>query len=405
MASSSSGSVCFLPSCNKPRYRDATSGIQHDFCGRTHAAEYLRRQGQELVPPHGICHECKLDGCRETVFYDDDTGRVHDFCCLTHAEIAMANGTHPRTLKSEQLGSRLAPGMQCALQGCTARKYVDPDTGETRDYCGRSHAKLAAQRGHQPPPVDQLGGDPAHFGVTFKGRNSGFGEPDYTLSTLTNAHPKYADIKRQFSSSWVHPGPKPTVMRVFQVRNAHGMFERYEGYKRDLEARGRAVNEERRFHATGMTCTFGIEQSAPPCVDQSCAVCSICQTAFELRHAGGGALTSTFGYLRYGRGLYFARHASKSNDYARGTERTRSNGERYRVMFLCKVALGTPMHTRDERLEDTQINTLVMARGHGGAYDSVVGLTTADGGALNYEESVVYDESAAIPSYLIVYRL
>ena len=48
---------------------------------------------------------------------------------------------------------------------------------------------------------------------------------------------------------------------------------------------------------------------------------------------------------------------------------------------------------------------MVRARAHGGSYDSVIGLTVADGGALNYEESVVYDEAAAIPSYLIVYKM
>ena len=41
----------------------------------------------------------------------------------------------------------------------------------------------------------------------------------------------------------------------------------------------------------------------------------------------------------------------------------------------------------------------------GGGADSVVGLSVADGGKINYEETVVYRNEAAIPSYLIVYRL
>ena len=32
-------------------------------------------------------------------------------------------------------------------------------------------------------------------------------------------------------------------------------------------------------------------------------------------------------------------------------------------------------------------------------------MTTADDGALNYEENVVYKDCCAIPSYLIVYRM
>jgi len=32
-------------------------------------------------------------------------------------------------------------------------------------------------------------------------------------------------------------------------------------------------------------------------------------------------------------------------------------------------------------------------------------MTKVEGGALNFEENVVYDQRAAIPSYLIVYKL
>jgi hypothetical protein len=82
------------------------------------------------------------------------------------------------------------------------------------------------------------------------------------------------------------------------VRNPKPLFERYETYKAALRASGRAVNEVRRFHATGMTCDFGVDQSQAPCDDDGCAVCSIGATAFKLRHAGGGALTANFGCAR-----------------------------------------------------------------------------------------------------------
>ena len=52
-----------------------------------------------------------------------------------------------------------------------------------------------------------------------------------------------------------------------------------------------------------------------------------------------------------------------------------------------------------------QVGRIAEARGGGGGADSIVGLCTADGGALNYEETVVYRNAAAIPSYLIVYRI
>ena len=415
---SSSAALCCLPSCNKPKHRDPATGIEHDFCGRTHAKEYARRNGSVLPPPHGVCHTCKLPGCNEEVYYDEAEERVHEFCCKSHALQAINDGLHPPSQKGNQLGSRIPVSQQCALPGCTAPKFCDPDTGEVRDYCGRSHARLASQRGQQPPPAAL--GQPAHFGVTWKGRSAHFNcanncnggvcglcQPDYELATLTNAHPKYEQIKRQFADSWdaQTAGPIPTVQRVLQVRNPAPVFERYEAYKQSLAQAGRPVTEERRFHATGMRCSFGIDQGQRPCEDAACNVCSIAQTSFKLARAGGGPLTANWGgVLRYGRGLYFSKTSSKSHSYGGDSERDR-RGQKHRCMFLCKVALGSPLRTAEERIDDTQIDAYVRARARGGQYDSVVGLTTAEGGKLNYEESVVFDEAAAIPSYLIVYKL
>ena len=413
--------ICKLTTCTRPCHRDAATGIMHDFCGRTHAAQDAANRDELLSDPHGICHMCKLSGCEEPVYFDHDTGRVHEFCCKSHADEAMSSGQHPRPNKNQQLGRHIDPTQKCALPGCTARKYIDPNSPAREfDYCGRSHARLAAARGLEPPPI--VLGSPASFGVTFSGRGCSHGcavctdvgdkrgnvcgvcEPSYTLSTLTNAHPKYDTIKRQFHDSWLMPGPKPTVLRVLQVRNPAPTFARFEQYKQELATQGRPVNEVRRFHATSMACSFGITQSQRPCSDVACAVCSIAEMSFKLDLAGGGTLTQNFGYLRYGRGLYFSKTSSKSNDYGGDTERLRG-GQRLRVMFLCKVALGSPLREQRDRLDEQDVDRCIAARRKGGAYDSVVGLTVADGGALNYEENVVYSEAAAVPSYLIVYQL
>jgi hypothetical protein len=73
--------------------------------------------------------------------------------------------------------------------------------------------------------------------------------------------------------------------------------------------------------------------------------------------------------------------------------------------------------TKQETLEQSEVDALIADHARGAAgndrtaesgsarYDSVVGLPVQDGGALNHEEAVVYAEAAAIPSYLIVYRL
>ena len=58
------------------------------------------------------------------------------------------------------------------------------------------------------------------------------------------------------------------------------------------------------------------------------------------------------------------------------------------------------LETRESHLEQDQVN---FHRASG--YDSVRGLAKAEGGDLNFEENVVYDAAAAVPSYLIVYKL
>lgn len=36
-------SVCLIPECTLPKYVDPSSGVTHDYCGKTHAAEGKRR--------------------------------------------------------------------------------------------------------------------------------------------------------------------------------------------------------------------------------------------------------------------------------------------------------------------------------------------------------------------------
>lgn len=387
-----SSAVCRLPGCDRPAFADARTGITHDFCGRTHAQQALASQGRELPDPHGICHECALPGCNLPVFFERETGRVHEFCGLSHAQEAQARGLHLPSNRPRQ-GEGGSSDPICSLPGCTAPCFIDQATGFQHDYCGRTHAVTARQRGLVPPAI--AGMDPRWVNRVFRGRA---GEPDYTLSELTNAHPRYAGVKQQFAAGWQHPSACPTVLRVYQVRNAQDVLARYLACQRALEPHGGA-NEVRRFHGTGLLCNFGIDPSAGPCHDQQCSVCTICARSFDLNLAGSGP-GGTRMQLRYGRGLYTSRTSSKAHDYAAPSERAG-----VRVMFLCKVLLGRTLETAEEALGEEQIDMHLAARGAGGAYDSVLGLTTARGGALNYEENVVYSAQQALPSYIIVYRV
>jgi len=86
-------------------------------------------------------------------------------------------------------------------------------------------------------------------------------------------------------------------------------------------------------------------------------VCTIIERGFDLEKAQGGPLTPNFdgGRLRYGRGLYFSKTSSKSNDYARGSERVHA-GAKVRCMFVCLVALGNELRTPEEWLNEDQVN-------------------------------------------------
>jgi len=402
-------SYCNIPGCQRLCY--VSGGVEHDYCGRTHANEVAKRGGgAPLASPHGRCHVCQLPGCDEPVFYEPEIQRVHDFCSRDHADQAIARGIHPTSNRPTQSEPDVA--MRCALLGCSARCYVEPATGHVHDYCGRTHAKAAQARGIVPPPTShfQAAGQGA-FNHTFGGR-PGSDSEDYTISSLNKVHPGYTDIKAQFLQNWdaaAKGGAAPTIQRIWQIRNKPSCFSCFNQYKEEVARTSGTANVQRRFHGTTMKCSFGINEGQKPCSADDCAVCTIIERGFDLDKSRGGPLTSQFatlgGALRYGRGLYFSKTSSKSDDYGSESERTDRTGARVRCMFMCLVALGRELRTPAERLEEHQVSAQLKARGYGGTHDSVLGLTVAEGGALNYEENVVYDQRAAIPSYLVVYKL
>ena len=164
-----------------------------------------------------------------------------------------------------------------------------------------------------------------------------------------------------------------------------------------------------------------MDHAAKPCDSAACRVCSICRGRFDIARAGSGRLTGTAGrgVLRYGRGAYFASVSSKSDDYAGSGAAAGATGPGApRVMFLCKVAAGRTFRAPSDSMEEAAA-LAAMARqgshsllgepaGGGEGGGAAGGGVVASGGglfnALNYDELVVYDEAAAIPSYLIVYQ-
>merc|ERR1712217_759917 len=80
----------------------------------------------------------------------------------------------------------------------------------------------------------------------------------------------------------------------------------------------------------------------------------------------------------FGTGIYFACNPLKSWQYSVGKD---PPGQRH-YMLVCDVALGRPMELKEAL---PQINIPC-----GSEFDSVVGLTRSEGGALRVREYVVY---------------
>ncbi|GBC08148.1 hypothetical protein RclHR1_07930005 [Rhizophagus clarus] len=213
---------------------------------------------------------------------------------------------------------------------------------------------------------------------------------------------KFKDISNQFISSWKHKKKAiPEIHTIYKIFPNEQIISRYNNYRdsieslRRLEGRpfpkgnGRVMtkgNEQRRFHGTRMKCLLGIETDTL-CSDMTCAVCRIITEGYKLMYAK----TSRFKYQRFGDGIYFSSTSSKSDDFNRESLKNH-NGVNYKVMFLNKVVVGRAFELIQEvrNLKGPPIN-----------YDSVVGEPSA---SLYYDELVVYNESACIPQYLIVYE-
>jgi len=65
------------------------------------------------------------------------------------------------------------------------------------------------------------------------------------------------------------------------------------------------------------------------------------------------------------------------------------------------VARGAVLFVKEASLHPHEVASNLKPHG---AFDSLYGATVEDGGALTYDELVVYTPSAAVPSYLIIYQ-
>jgi len=137
------------------------------------------------------------------------------------------------------------------------------------------------------------------------------------------------------------------------------------------------------FHGTFRACALGeTEDNVRLCRLERCSLCSIIRSSFDVNLCG-----AQHKFSRFGQGIYTTKCSSKADDYC-SSERSHL---KLRFLLVNTVVVGWQnKRTRNKR-------SLVNA---GSGYHSVLGVPGED---LNYEETVVYDNDAIRPAFLIIY--
>ena len=204
-------------------------------------------------------------------------------------------------------------------------------------------------------------------------------------------------VSQYFLDSWVK-GVKGKLLKIVPLPVSPARVTAYDRYCEALTQKSAAVNRSLLFHGLGWSCDGLNSAAAAPtlCTSTNCSVCSICANGMDASRIGTGKASlemskAAVGFLRFGRGYYFAPNSSKAHDYACKYTRV-INGVPMCVQLVCEVAAGNPA------ILAANCTTLTAPPpGH----DSVYGIR---GRALNYPELVVYNPDAVLPVFAVIYE-
>jgi hypothetical protein len=170
------------------------------------------------------------------------------------------------------------------------------------------------------------------------------------------------------------------VIAVHRVENPR-LASAYDAYKVSVSTGESTVvngNETHVFH--------GCAEAAMDLANPS----SIIRTGFLKKYWK----TSAGEWQRFGPGFYFGQQASKSHEYPLPEMQRLGPGEHTRKMLLCKVARGKVFKTAE--------NMATLKGAAPAGFDSVHG-DAQKGGALNFDELVVYRQEAVLPFAVVEY--
>ncbi|CAM9759190.1 unnamed protein product [Laminaria digitata] len=278
--------------------------------------------------------------------------------------------------------------------------------GATASFCSEAHRlehalRFEADRNQLRQRFDWSSGEPYTRSTTCSSDESymlsttrvslkGSAEPSFTLRVLDSAHPEHDSLQKQFVSNWQHEktAHRVSVVGMVKIEMPMKVRQRHEEYRRHVP------NTRRRFHGTScsQSCDF---YAGSVCLSQDCCLCNICLRGFEIEGCVGRsrAKGSRLNWLQYGQGLYFSSSSGKANDFAASTEKRAGNGRTRRCMFVVNVAAGNAFSTYEKGLPEKWCPPQ--------GYNSVVAEV---GPNVNYDQLVVYDEAAALPTHFVVYE-
>ncbi|KAG1743469.1 hypothetical protein EDB19DRAFT_1698729 [Suillus lakei] len=360
-------------------------------------------QAQQSAPANmtrftGTANPAMCDTCNVRPKYVDGQ-KTHPYCGKTCAAAAKNSHTPNSKLKRNKSGKASTRGL---CDHCNSQpKYNDGK--KTHPYCSRTCAQKAKPAGTPVAQPTIQPANPVKNGCLWCGkamRNKGHFCGRACTSAAENSAPRLIEVPQghdtfksvadQFKTSWRHQTICPTVRRVYKVIAPPASIAKYEAYRATVERRGNFVsagrsagNENRRWHGTTRECNLGDNGNCTPCSSQTCPLCCIIRTSYDLNCFG-----KKTGWGRFGHGIYTSSTSSKSNDYSWNT-----NSSTLKAMLLNKVVVG-------KGYKMTQDNTSLKAPPTG--YDSVLA-EVVNGGSLNHDELVCYTNDAVLPSYVVMY--
>ncbi|KDQ55823.1 hypothetical protein JAAARDRAFT_180672 [Jaapia argillacea MUCL 33604] len=244
-------------------------------------------------------------------------------------------------------------------------KYTEQGKGP-HPYCGRTCARLHAERGAQSryQPHRPRGGASGSYGSNPARIGKGSLHTPYSRD-LEPHGTTFIKVSSFWSRQWCGGG-RPRIEKILEVVLPSRHQTKQNAYRDELRKSG-GFEEYQTFHSSQCICDLGVKDTNL-CDWKSCGICNIIKSSFRQLACG-----ETFYNGRQGHGIYSHRNPALADRFA-----TSSTSSPYRVMIACDTALPTAQKVRGSFV----------------------------GGQSQSDEVVFVDNpDSMVPSYVILYTL